>query len=350
MEIGIIGLPNVGKTSLFNLLTQAAAQTGNFPFTTIEPNVGVAAVSGDERLARLGEIYRPEKLLPATVRFVDVAGLVKNAHKGEGLGNTFLSHIRPLDAAAHVLREFDSKDVALSGADGPDDERATVETELLLADLDYAERARRKIVTAARSGDKTSAESAAFLDAVIERLRKGEVVDGSALPPLHPSAPFCARDFLTGKPRFFVINSTAPFRFPPSADGIVRIDVKLETEALEIPPEDRAKFLYEYGIERPAAERVVAEAARMLDLITFYTVVGKEVRARHIKKGSKALDAAAGIHTDMAKGFIKAEVLSFERLLSAGSEKDARARGLVRAEGREYTVEDGDIIKILFRS
>ncbi|MDI6756967.1 MAG: DUF933 domain-containing protein [Endomicrobiia bacterium] len=348
MEIGIIGLPNVGKTSLFNLLTLDAAQTGNFPFTTIEPNVGVAAVSGDERLARLGEIYRPEKLLPATVRFVDVAGLVKNAHKGEGLGNTFLSHIRPLDAVAHVLREFDSKDVAPSG--GSDDERATVETELLLADMDYAERARRKIVTAARIGDKTSAESAAFLDALIARLRKGEAVDGAALPGAHPSAHYRARDFLTGKPRFFVINSTAPFRFPPSsADGAVRIDVKLETEALEIPPAERAKFLSEYGIERPAAERVVAEAARMLDLITFYTVVGKEVRARHIKKGSRALDAAAGIHTDMAKGFIKAEVLSCGQLFSAGSEKDARARGFLRAEGREYTVEDGDIIKIHFR-
>lgn len=348
MEIGIIGLPNVGKSSLFNLLTKAAAQTGNFPFTTIDPNVGVAVVSGDNRLKKLGEIYNPEKLTPASVRFVDVAGLVKNAHKGEGLGNTFLSHIRPLDAAAHVLREFVSDDVVPSGANGPEDERMIVDTELLLADLEYAVRAREKLAVASRSGDKFAADGAAFLGAVVARLQKGEAVAGLVPPPLGPSSPFHLKDFLTAKPRFFVINSTAPFDLAERACA-VRIDVKLETEALELPPEERAGFLAEYGISRPASESIVAEAARLLDLIIFYTVVGTEVRARHIKRGSTALEAAAGIHTDMSKGFIKAEVLSFNDLLVAGSEKDARSRGLVRGEGRDYPVADGDIVRIHFR-
>jgi hypothetical protein len=348
MEIGIIGLPNVGKSSLFNLLTKAAAQTGNFPFTTIEPNVGIAAVTDDKRLRKLGEIYNPEKLTPATVRFVDVAGLVKNAHKGEGLGNTFLSHIRPLDAAAHVLREFVSADVVPSGAAGPDDERMIVDTELLLADLDYATRAREKLIAASRSGDKSAAEAVAFLEAVIARLKKGEAVAGMVPPPLGSSSPFHFKDFLTAKPRFFVLNSTAPFEGAGPA-GAVRIDVKLETESLELPADERAGFLAECGISRPASENITAEAARLLELITFYTVVGTEVRARHIKRGSTALDAAAGIHTDMAKGFIKAEVLSFDALAAAGSEKDARARGFVRAEGRDYPVADGDIVRIHFR-
>ncbi len=342
MEIGIIGLPNVGKTSLFNLLTRGSAQIGNFPFTTIEPNVGIA-VQKDPRLEKLGGIFEPEKLTPAFVKFVDVAGLVKDAHIGEGLGNKFLSHIRPLEVLLQVLGDFRSENVAMMGF-GAKEQMEIVETELLLSDIDYAIKRSEKIITAARSGDKLAKDTLSFFESAIKFLNSGKALRRCNLKEM--SQKF---DFLTSKPVFYVHNSTAPFAVSDSIADVLYIDVKLEIESLELDENERLKFLGEYGITESGPDKIIKTGKKLLNLITFYTVVGKEVRAWNIKGGSRALDGAAMIHTDMAKGFIRADVYDSDLLENYRTEKRLHELGLIRSEGREYKIKDGDILKIHFR-
>lgn len=344
MEIGIVGLPNVGKTSLFNLLTKAKAQTGNFPFTTIEPNVGVA-VFEDERLKKLGEIFQPEKLTPAVIKFVDVAGLIKDSHKGEGLGNKFLSHIRPLEVLLQVLREFNDDSIPFENL-SITTQKDIVETELLLADLEYAYRVREKLISASRGGDKIALDGLRFLNDAIEWLNSGKPLRNYDYDRLR-----FKYDFLTDKPIFYVVNSTAPFNSVDkfSGEGFIYIDVKLETELLSLDTDERIKLLKEYEIKDCAVDRVVSVGKSLLKLVTFYTVVGKEVRAWNIKEGSTALSAAAMIHSDMARGFIRADVYNFTLLEEHKTEKKLHELGLIRSEGKNYQIKDGDIIRIHFR-
>ena len=344
MEIGIIGLPNVGKSTLFNALTGLSVPAENFPFTTIEPNVGVLPVP-DERLTKLGVIFKPRKLTSAPIKFVDIAGLVKGASKGEGLGNKFLAHIREMDALVQVLRAFKNEDVVnVLGEPDPENEKAVIETELMLADLDLAVRLRDKLFSSSKSGDKASREKLDLLTKVKEGLDLGRPIRKQDISPEDVKE----YQFLTSKPILYVFN-TGESSSASITEGSVSISAKIETELNSLTEEERADFRKEMGVETTGLQKLIAEAFKMLGLITFYTVVGTEVRAWNIAAGTTAAGAAGKIHTDMEKGFIKAEVYNFSDLVKHGSEKALHEKGLARSEGRGYIVRDGDILRISFK-
>ncbi|MFZ5916567.1 MAG: redox-regulated ATPase YchF [Chloroflexota bacterium] len=361
LEIGIVGLPNVGKSTLFNALTHAGAAVASYPFTTIEPNVGVVPIQ-DRRLDDIAVLIRPEKVVPATVRFVDIAGLVRGAHRGEGLGNQFLGHIRNVDAIAMVVRCFEARDVAHVTAElDPVNDVETVNTELMLADLATVERRIEKVKGKAKAQPKEHAEELAWLESLGQHLNDGLHARGFARTE-QENLWLQELFLLTTKPRLYVANigeENCPNGGPlahrlaayAAAEDTQAIAVcaQVEMGLIEWPPDEAAAYLAELGMAETGLQRLVHSGYRLLNLISFFTTTGgRVVQAWTVQRGARAPQAAGKVHTDMERGFIRAEVVTYEHLMAAGSVAAARDKGLLRLEGKEYVVQDGDVIHFRF--
>ena len=357
---GIVGLPNTGKSTLFNALTAANAAAENYPFCTVEPNHGVVPVP-DERLHPVAACYHPEKVTPTTLEFVDIAGLVEGASKGEGLGNRFLAQIHKVDAIAHVVRCFADDNVShVYATVDPVRDAEVVETELILRDLEMAQRRLDKQSKVAKGGDKTAHAEVELLQKVEKFLSRGEPVLSLNLGT-HELARLEATPFLTAKPVLYVANLSDD-QLGSDDPGLVAlkklaadrhaecvgISAQTESELNDLDPEDQKAFLDDLGLSEPGLARVVRAGYDLLGLITFFTTVGTEVRAWTIPSGTTAVEAAGKIHTDMQRGFIRAEVIPVADLVDLGSEQSAREKGLIRSEGRDYVVQDGDVIRFRF--
>ena len=362
MKLGIVGLPNVGKSTLFNSLTKAGAESANYPFCTIDPNVGVVAVP-DERLKRLGDLYHSKKVTPAVIEFVDIAGLVKGASKGEGLGNQFLSNIREVDAIVHVVRCFeDSNVVHVDGNVNPLRDIETINLELIFSDLEILERRIAKVAKGARM-DKEQAKELAMLERVKERLEDGKLAIGFETEDEDEEEYFKNLNLLTAKPVIYAANVGEEDLANDGADNagvqavreyaketgseVFAICAQIEEEISELDDEERQMFLDDLGLKESGLEKLIRASYHLLGLMSFLTSGEDETRAWTIKQGTKAPQAAGKIHTDFERGFIKAEVVNYKDLLENGSLAAAREKGLVRMEGKEYVVQDGDVI--LFR-
>ena len=362
MKLGIVGLPNVGKSTLFNAITNAGAQSANYAFCTIEPNVGVVAVP-DERLDKLRDMYNPAKFTPATIEFVDIAGLVRGASKGEGLGNKFLSHIREVDAIIHVVRCFEDDDII--HVDGNVNAKRDIETinlELILSDLEMIDR-RIDRTSKAMKGDKSLASQVEFLKKVKEAL-ENEMPARSVECDEEEAAIIAESALLTSKPVIYACNmSEADFVSGidsnenykavceiAAAEGseVLPICAGLEAEISSLSDEDKEMFLSDLGIENSGLDLLIQRSYNLLGLISYLTAGQPEVRAWTIKKGTKAPQAAGKIHSDFERGFIRAEVVSFENLIACGTLAAAKEKGLVKSEGKEYVMKDGDIVHFLF--
>lgn len=355
MKVGIVGMPNAGKSSLFNALTRAGAEAANYPFTTIEPNVAVARVP-DERLEKVAATVRSSELVPATISFHDIAGLVKGASEGEGLGNQFLASIRETDAICHVVRCHE--DSGVPHPDGRVDPLAdieTIETELVLSDYEQVERRLGRVAKQAKSGDKEAIAEHEWLQAVHEALAAGRPARSVPVPEAAPDA---ARNLqaLTSKPILYVANvdegdAEAPPAVVAHAEsvgaGVVAVSARLEGELAELDPAEAEEMRASYGVEGSGLARLVRAAYELLELITFFTAgEDKEAVARPLRRGATALEAAGTIHTEIMEAFVKAEVIGWEQLVECGGYAPARERGLLRIEGRDYEVRDGDVITI----
>jgi GTP-binding protein YchF len=355
VKVGIVGLPNAGKSTLFNALTRAAAQTGDYPFTTVEENVAIAEVP-DERLARVAEVAGSTELVPATIAFHDIAGLVKGASEGEGLGNRFLASIRETDAICHVVRCHTASGVPHpDGTVDPLRDIETVETELLLADYEQAERRLERVGKQARSGERSAAAERAWLESVQEALAAGRPARSVPAPEGAPDAPQLLHA-LTSKPVLYVANVDEgdeqvpePLAATAAAGGAgaVAVSARIEAELTELEPGEAAELRASYGVAESGLERLVRAAYELLGLITFFTAhPGKEARARPLPRGATAWDAAGHVHTDFQQGFVKAEVIGWRELLECGGFGPARDRGMLRVEGRDYVVADGEVVHI----
>lgn len=363
MKLGIVGLPNVGKSTLFNSLTKAGAESANYPFCTIDPNVGVVTVP-DERLNVLGDMYHTKKIIPAAIEFVDIAGLVKGASKGEGLGNQFLANIREVDAIVHVVRCFeDSNIVHVDGNINPLRDIETINFELIFSDLEILERRISKAVRAARN-DKTIAKELALMERIKAHLEDGKMAKSfNDVNDEDEQLWLESYNLLTYKPVIFAANvkeddladdgaentgvqSVREYAANEGAEVFV-VCAQIEQEIAELEEDEKKMFLEELGLEESGLEKLIKASYSLLGLISYLTAGEPEVRAWTIKKGTKAPQAAGKIHSDFERGFIRAEIVSYDDLMACGTYNAAKEKGLVRLEGKEYVVQDGDII--LFR-
>ena len=363
MKLGIVGLPNVGKSTLFNSLTKAGAESANYPFCTIDPNVGIVAVP-DERIKKLGELYHTKKVTPAVIEFVDIAGLVKGASKGEGLGNQFLANIREVDAIVHVVRCFEDANVVhVDGSVDPARDIETINLELIFSDVEILERRIAKVAKQARM-DKTLAKELELLEAVKAHLEAGNMAKTFEVPDDEDAQNwFASYNLLTAKPTIYAANVSEDDLADDGANNphvaavremaknenseVFVICAQIEQEIAELDDDEKAMFLEDLGLKESGLDKLVAASYSLLGLISFLTAGEDECRAWTIKEGTKAPQAAGKIHTDFERGFIKAEVVNYQDLLDNGSLAAAREKGIVGMEGKEYVVKDGDVI--LFR-
>ena len=363
MKLGIVGLPNVGKSTLFNSLTKAGAESANYPFCTIDPNVGVVTVP-DERLNVLGEMYHTKKIIPAAIEFVDIAGLVKGASKGEGLGNQFLANIREVDAIVHVVRCFeDSNIVHVDGSIDPLRDIETINLELIFSDLEILERRISKAVRAARN-DKTIAKELALMERIKAHLEDGKMAKSfDDINDEDEQQWLESYNLLTYKPVIFAANVAEDDLADDGASNagvqavreyakredceVFVVCAEIEQEIAELDDDEKSMFLEELGLKESGLEKLIKASYSLLGLISYLTAGGPEVRAWTIKKGTKAPQAAGKIHSDFERGFIRAEIVSYDDLMACGTYNAAKEKGLVRLEGKDYVVQDGDII--LFR-
>lgn len=361
MKLGIVGLPNVGKSTLFNAITKAGAESANYPFCTIDPNVGIVSVP-DERLEKLAEMYNPKRVVYTAIEFVDIAGLVKGASKGEGLGNKFLSHIREVDAIVHVVRCFDDPNIVhVDGSVGPARDIETINLELIFADLEMLEKKIDRVKKQAKSGDKKLQTELEFLEKVYRHLESNQPVRSMAMDEEWKE--YTRQLFLlTSKPMLYCANVAEsdlnsldqnPYLkelitcAEKEKSEVMVICAKIEEEIAQLDDEEKKLFLLELGLEESGLDKLIKASYRLLGLISFLTAGEQEVRAWTIEKGMKAPQAAGKIHSDFERGFIRAEIVAYDDLIRAGSYTAAKEQGLVRSEGKEYVMKDGDVT--LFR-
>jgi len=352
LSIGIVGLPNVGKSTLFNTLTKNKVEASNYPFCTIDPNVGIVKVP-DERLAKLAKVSKPKEIIPTVIEFVDIAGLVKGANEGEGLGNKFLSHIRECDAICEVVRDFENKDIVhVDGKINPEGDRETIDTELMLADLSMCSKVLEKAGKNAKSGNKDDIKLRDLLQKIKDDLEKGIAVREMEFNEKEWEI-LKQHSFLTKKPIIYVLNiSDSEEKADTSkwGENTLKLNIKQESEIASLDEEEQEEYIKELGLEESGLNKLIKASYKLLNLITFFTTGVDETRAWTVEDGARAPQAAGRIHTDFEEGFIRVEVINWKEFIDVGGEAQAIEKGTLRTEGKNYVMQDGDICNFLFSS